>query len=112
MNKDRLFACSFTALDAPEDSPGTTPVVEGLYSNHAYAVLHAREVNGKRFVVLRNPWGKGEWKGAWSDGSKEWTPEWLKFLPELHHTFGDDGQFVMECASIPLRKTLHILMLL
>lgn len=48
-------------------------------------------------MVLRNPWGEGEWKGAWSDGAKEWTPEWLKLLPQLHHTFGDDGQFIMEC---------------
>ncbi len=38
-----------------------------------------------------------EWTGRWSDGSKEWTQEWLHFLPELGHEFGDDGQFVMEC---------------
>ena len=38
-----------------------------------------------------------EWTGRWSDGSKEWTQEWLEILPKLGHTFGDDGQFVMEC---------------
>ncbi|KAG7116641.1 Calpain-8 like protein [Verticillium longisporum] len=48
------------------------------------------ELNGERLVHLKNPWGKGEWKGAWSDGSKEWTPEWLR---QLNHTFGDDGAF-------------------
>ena len=51
----------------------------------------------KRFVVVRNPWGMSEWTGRWSDGSKEWTQEWLEILPKLGHTFGDDGQFVMEC---------------
>lgn len=51
---------------------------------------------GKRFVVVRNPWGLGEWTGPWSDGSKEWTAEWLKCLPQLNHVFGNDGQFVME----------------
>ncbi|TEB33837.1 cysteine proteinase [Coprinellus micaceus] len=96
VNNDRLFACSFNGVDAPEDAPWQTPTVQGLVGRHAYAVLRAHEVNSRRFVVLRNPWGQSEWNGAWSDGSKEWTPEWLKFLPELKHSFGNDGQFVME----------------
>ena len=37
-----------------------------------------------------------EWTGRWSDGSKEWTKEWLAALEPLEHTFGDDGVFVME----------------
>jgi hypothetical protein len=47
--------------------------------------------------VVRNPWGKTEWTGPWSDGSKEWTKESLEILDDLGHVFGDDGQFVMEC---------------
>ncbi|KAF8797361.1 hypothetical protein BYT27DRAFT_7125840, partial [Phlegmacium glaucopus] len=35
---------------------------------------------------------KSEWTGRWSDGSNEWTQEWLK----LGHMSGDDGEFVME----------------
>ncbi|KAJ2935083.1 hypothetical protein H1R20_g2057, partial [Candolleomyces eurysporus] len=96
VNKDRLFACAFDSIEAPEDAPWAAPDVQGLYGGHAYAVLRAAEINGKRFVVLRNPWGKSEWTGPWGDGSKEWTPEWLKILPQLNHSFGDDGQFVME----------------
>lgn len=34
----------------------------------------------------------GEWNGPWSDGSREWTPYWLK---KLNHRFGDDGLFWM-----------------
>jgi len=34
----------------------------------------------------------GEWDGAWSDGSKEWTPYWMK---KLGHTFDNDGVFWM-----------------
>lgn len=41
----------------------------------------------------RNPWGKTEWTGAWSDGSAEWTPE---MMLKLNHRFGDDG------VSIPI----------
>ncbi|KAF8799617.1 cysteine proteinase, partial [Phlegmacium glaucopus] len=83
--------------DAIEDLTGTRSgatgaKVQGLIGNHVYSVLRAVKCNGKRFVVIRNPWRKSEWTGRWSDGSKEWTQEWLK----LGHTSGDDGQFVME----------------
>lgn len=95
-NKDRLFGCSFNTLD--NSRSGILGVkVEGLIGNHAYSVLRAVKCNGKRFVVVRNPWGKSEWTGRWSDGSKEWTQEWLEHLGTLGHQFGDDGQFVMEC---------------
>ncbi|CAE6382108.1 unnamed protein product [Rhizoctonia solani] len=88
VNKDRLFGCAIDRSSATE--------ITGLYTSHAYSVLEALEVNGKQFVRIRNPWGKSEWKGPWSDGSKEWTGEWLARLPELHHKFGDDGEFLME----------------
>ncbi|PPQ65694.1 hypothetical protein CVT24_012112 [Panaeolus cyanescens] len=94
-NKDRLFGCSFNNLDSTR-SGVTGAKVQGLTGNHAYSVLRAVECNGKRFVVVRNPWGKSEWTGRWSDGSKEWTPEWLQHLEQLGHQFGDDGQFLME----------------
>ncbi|KAL0942135.1 calpain-like protein [Colletotrichum truncatum] len=63
---------------------------KGIIEMHAYSVMKAIEMNNERLVLLKNPWGKGEWKGAWSDGSKEWTPEWLQ---KLNHKFGDDGAF-------------------
>jgi hypothetical protein len=73
------------------------PKVNGLYGSHAYSILRVKECKGKRFIVLRNPWGASEWTGAWGDGSKEWVGEWLDVLKELDHVFGDDGEFVMEC---------------
>ncbi|KAJ7613033.1 hypothetical protein FB45DRAFT_993113 [Roridomyces roridus] len=94
-NKDRLFGCSTRRLDSTR-SGVSNATIDGVYAGHAYSVLRAVEVKGKRFVVVRNPWGKTEWTGPWSDGSKEWTKEWLEVLPELDHTFGNDGQFVME----------------
>ncbi|KAF6764389.1 hypothetical protein DFP72DRAFT_421391 [Ephemerocybe angulata] len=96
-NQDRLFACSFDPLPSlPDDAGEKNKTVNGLHGGHAYSVLRVVECLGKRFVVLRNPWGHGEWTGAWSDGSREWTAGWLKILPELQHTFGNDGQFVMD----------------
>ncbi len=33
----------------------------GVYANHAYTVLGVEEVNGEKFVKLRNPWGQSEY---------------------------------------------------
>ncbi|KAI6373265.1 hypothetical protein MCOR25_003472 [Pyricularia grisea] len=85
-NKDGEFV--FALASRQENS-------DGLCGSHAYSILQATEVSGEdgqkvRLVQVRNPWGDGEWNGPWSDGSKEWTPYWLK---KLGHTFGDDGVF-------------------
>ncbi|CRK22634.1 hypothetical protein BN1708_003573, partial [Verticillium longisporum] len=75
----------------------------GIAMSHAYSILQSREESDEegrrvRLVKIRNPWGQrterglGEWAGAWSDGSKEWTPYWLA---KLGHEFGDDGVFWM-----------------
>ncbi|KAF3131535.1 hypothetical protein TWF569_011159 [Orbilia oligospora] len=84
VNEEFLFAGAIDSITGSER--------DGVYAGHAYSVLKAREVDGHRFVLVRNPWGKSEWKGAWSDGSKEWTPYWIQ---QLDHKFGDDGSFWM-----------------
>ncbi|KAH6652603.1 hypothetical protein BKA67DRAFT_519662, partial [Truncatella angustata] len=73
---------------------------KGIVELHAYSIMKAVEVDGQRLLLLKNPWGKGEWKGPWSDGSKEWTPEWLI---KLDHRFGDDGAFWISYEDL-LRK--------
>ncbi|KAG7087765.1 hypothetical protein E1B28_013706 [Marasmius oreades] len=95
-NVDRLFGCSYQSLDNTRNGALGPLDLSGLHGNHAYSVLRGVEYKGKRFVIIRNPWGQSEWTGPWSDGSKEWTTEWLGALPVLGHEFGDDGQFVME----------------
>eukprot|EP00347_Sterkiella_histriomuscorum_P011682 403371513 len=46
----------------------------GIVQGHAYSILDVYEVEGNKLIQLRNPWGdRTEWKGAWSDQSKEWT---------------------------------------
>jgi len=55
-------------------------------------VMDVREVKGNRLICLRNPWGDTEWKGRWSDGSDEWSPEMLQ---ALGYKFQDNGTFFM-----------------
>lgn len=62
----------------------------GLCGNHAYSLLAAYALVGSgsgyrlaqegekadlRLVKIRNPWGKGEWSGEWSDSDSKWTPQ-------------------------------------
>lgn len=63
---------------------------QGIEDGHAYSVLKATTYGATRLLLVKNPWGRTEWNGPWSDGSKEWT---AKALNELHYTFGDDGIF-------------------
>ncbi|KAI4620221.1 hypothetical protein J4E80_004747 [Alternaria sp. BMP 0032] len=82
VNKTFLFGCG--------QMGGIYGARKGIQEKHAYSVMEAREIDGQRLLKLRNPWGRTEWTGRWSDGSEEWTPEWMK---KLDHKFGDDGVF-------------------
>jgi calpain-15 len=44
-------------------------------------------------VHLRNPWGKGEWTGEYSDSSTAWTE---KYKNQLGWSDVDDGAFYMK----------------
>lgn len=74
------------------------PYYEGVVSGHAYSITKAIEYDQRKFVVIRNPWGKFEWTGRWGDGSKEWNGQWAAGLRKAlgDYKFGDDGEFVQE----------------
>jgi hypothetical protein len=45
----------------------------GIIQGHAYGitdVLTLKESENEQLLIIRNPWGKGEWKGDWSDYSE------------------------------------------
>ncbi|KAK7925503.1 hypothetical protein WMY93_007813 [Mugilogobius chulae] len=60
-------------------------MANGLVKGHAYAVTAVKKVRLGHgllayfknetipMIRMRNPWGKTEWKGAWSDSSEEWS---------------------------------------
>ena len=69
-----------------------------MVSGHAYSVLQAAEVpnaNGEiaKVVKVRNPWGKFEWNGTWSDDSDVWSEEARGVLD--HRGAANDGIFCM-----------------
>lgn len=75
-----------------------------LMQNHAYGLLlHYEQKLGAvpgvplRLVKLRNPWGHGEWNGAWADGSAEWRSAPGEYAAEqLDYTPENDGTFFIE----------------
>ena len=72
--------------------------LQGVVGGHAYSILHAVDVGADaervRLLLLRNPWGKSEWKGDWSDSSSCWRKR-----PDVATAVGnkrshdDDGRF-------------------
>eukprot|EP01113_Clastostelium_recurvatum_P006217 TRINITY_DN1281_c0_g1_i2.p1 TRINITY_DN1281_c0_g1~~TRINITY_DN1281_c0_g1_i2.p1 ORF type:complete len:731 (-),score=222.14 TRINITY_DN1281_c0_g1_i2:712-2676(-) len=84
-----LMGC--TIEDSGSRPEHETPM--GLLINHAYSIIDAQQVNGVKLLRIRNPWGRCEWKGAWADESREWTPALLK---HFDYEFGNDGTFFME----------------
>ncbi|GKZ73833.1 hypothetical protein AnigIFM50267_010772 [Aspergillus niger] len=105
VNQEFLFGCGtgiFSNWLEPEYS-GPPRDRKGICENHSYSIMEAREVDGQRLLRLRNPWGKKEWTGAWSDGSEQWTPEWME---KLGHRFGNDGFFWISYDDL-LKKYQH-----
>ena len=66
----------FTMM-AASHGQGEVTSDEGVVSGHAYSLISIHEFKHRgqdvRLLKLRNPWGTGEWKGAWSDDAPEWT---------------------------------------
>ncbi|XP_054318578.2 calpain-12 [Pongo pygmaeus] len=72
---------------------------EGLVKGHAYSVTGTHKVflgfTKVRLLRLRNPWGRVEWTGAWSDS----CPRWDTLPTECRDALlvkKEDGEFWME----------------
>ena len=58
--------------------------------------------NGTELVCLRNPWGRAEWTGCWSDGSSAWESVDESDLAEMEIEDKEDGEFWMEYSDFIL----------
>ncbi|XP_047602022.1 calpain-14 isoform X1 [Lutra lutra] len=84
----------------------------GLVGGHAYTLTGIRKVtckHGPEYLVrLRNPWGKVEWKGDWSDSSSTWellSPKEKILLLRK----SDDGEFWMTLKDFKAHFTLLVI---
>lgn len=69
VNQDFLFGCSTGVWGTNLGDR------KGIVELHAYSIQKAVEIEGMRLIRLKNPWGKGEWSGPWSEFSltiKQW----------------------------------------
>ncbi|XP_041366750.1 calpain-1 catalytic subunit-like [Gigantopelta aegis] len=67
----------------------------GLVGAHAYSLngtgmVQTRDGREIRLMRVRNPWGRHEWTGPWSDGSREWDSVVRKTVENPNK---DDGEF-------------------
>uniref|UniRef100_A0A452J3Z7 Calpain catalytic domain-containing protein n=1 Tax=Gopherus agassizii TaxID=38772 RepID=A0A452J3Z7_9SAUR len=79
-------------------SIGKMELKNGLVKGHAYTVTGATEIpykNGWEDIIrVWNPWGHGEWRGPWSDGSPQWDRVPAEYKKDLCED-KDDGEFWM-----------------
>lgn len=80
-----------------EEDVGTGEVKSaGLVDGHAYSLIGAKEIKNKsgkvvRLCLVRNPWGKKEWTGDWSDSSALWDDCTKSQVPNF--SVSNDGCF-------------------
>ncbi|XP_059138837.1 calpain-A-like isoform X2 [Physella acuta] len=94
--KSMMGACIFK----PENSaPNEIEKNNGLFMGHAYSITGFKQIPTGRGTVnllrLRNPWGRDEWKGPWSDRSPEMRHLTKELQNDLLFVSRDDGEFWM-----------------
>jgi hypothetical protein len=70
-----LMGCSVQPNPQAKGHSVEADAGQGLIMGHAYSLLALGTIKWKgkdfRLLKLRNPWGRHEWNGAWSDSSDE-----------------------------------------
>uniref|UniRef100_A0A7S3D477 Calpain catalytic domain-containing protein n=1 Tax=Palpitomonas bilix TaxID=652834 RepID=A0A7S3D477_9EUKA len=84
---DSLMGCAMSTKGTKE-----MEIADGILAGHAYGITDIREVEGHKLLRVRNPWGKKEWTGDWSDDSEMWE-KYPKVKKTLGHTSANDGTF-------------------
>lgn len=99
------FICA--TIDAMEGEEAEVTRECGLVTGHAYSVsgvvqFPLGEGVAANLLRLRNPWGKREWNGAWSDESDEWQQLSNEKKIELGLEVANEGEFWMTFQDVVL----------
>ncbi|XP_037365746.1 calpain-9-like [Talpa occidentalis] len=99
LKRGSLVGC--TTARSTAESKARTPF--GLIKDHCYTVTGIDQVNfqGQKteLIRVRDPWGKSEWNGPWSDSSPEWRSVSLAEKKRLCHPALVKGEFWMAFAD-------------
>ncbi|XP_040207250.1 calpain-13-like isoform X2 [Rana temporaria] len=84
----------------------------GLVQSHAYCITDTAQVEVKngcvKLIRLWNPWGQGEWRGAWNDKSLTWK-ELREEDRQTLRRVREDGEFWMSWEDFSLEFSIIIL---
>lgn len=84
----------------PDPNIFEAKLANGLVKGHAYTVTNIADLNvggrATRLIRLRNPWANEfEWKGAWSDSSREFLTASDEIKRKLDYRKESEGEFWM-----------------
>ena len=76
------------------------PEANGLIKGHAYSLLSIYDITKNdgtltTLVRIRNPHGRSEWNGPWSDDSSEWLDVSDTVKTAIKYSQNEDGGFFM-----------------
>ena len=124
-NKDKFFKELVTAnslnsiliASSGDRKSEKSNVEKGIANGVAFSLLEIHEFNHEgeqvRICKMRNPQGKLEWKGEWSEDSLKWTSELRAKLQDSSQSDGiifmsfDEYMQVFKRTSICLRNDLE-----